>query len=189
MPDLDFNDAGEQGTSDLIPEKTICTVQLNIKPGGAGDDGMLSLSKSGTSEALNCTYTVVDGPHAKRKMFVWHTVKGTDAQANFISDTREKFRAILESVHGIDPADKSEKAEAARRVKGWGDLDGLRFQVRVGIEPPSNGYRARNSIEAVITKRDSEWKEIPQVERTAAPVSNTTAQPAAGAITRPDWAR
>ena len=37
---FDFNDAGEQNSFDVIPDGTIVTVQLTIRPGGAGKDGM-----------------------------------------------------------------------------------------------------------------------------------------------------
>jgi len=46
---LDFNDAGEQRVFDVIPANTICTLQINIRRGGAGDEkeqvGIVSSSR------------------------------------------------------------------------------------------------------------------------------------------------
>ena len=37
---FDFNTAGEQRTFDVVPDRTIAVVQLNIRPGDAGEDGL-----------------------------------------------------------------------------------------------------------------------------------------------------
>lgn len=65
---LDFNDAGPQRSFDLIPDNTIVTVELTIRPGGAGEGGWLRRSKDGRSEALDCEFTVIEGEYAKRKL-------------------------------------------------------------------------------------------------------------------------
>src|SRR6516164_2642432 len=66
---FDFNKDGEQKTFDVIPDNTICTVQLTVLPGGAGPDGWLTRAKNGNSEHLNCEFTVIDGPYGKRKFW------------------------------------------------------------------------------------------------------------------------
>ena len=43
----DFNTAGEQRSFDVIPDRTIAVVQLNIRPSDAGEDGLLKRSKTG----------------------------------------------------------------------------------------------------------------------------------------------
>src|SRR5215469_2794758 len=99
MPDFfDFNDAGEQKSFDLIPDNTIATVQLSIRPGGAGDGGWLRRSKDGASEGVDCIFTIVDGDYAKRKIFQIYTIGGTTPgheDAKGIS--RKAFGAMLES--------------------------------------------------------------------------------------------
>jgi hypothetical protein len=73
---LNYNDAGEQRSFDLIPAGSIVPVQLTVRPGGGGDDGWLRPSKDGSSQGLDCEYTVLDGEHAKRKIWALYTVKG-----------------------------------------------------------------------------------------------------------------
>src|SRR6516225_7733244 len=109
---LDFNTAGEQRSFDVIPDRTIVTLQLTIRPGGAGDDDWLKRSADKNSEGLNCEFVVVDGEYAKRKLWQLYTLHGTTpghAEAGEIS--RRTLRAILESARGIKPSDKSEAAE------------------------------------------------------------------------------
>src|SRR5690349_6796477 len=131
--DLDFNTAGEQRSFDVVPANTICTLQLTIRPGSAGDGGWLKRSVDGASEGLDCEFVVVDGQYAKRKIWQLYTLHGTTPgheEAGKIS--RNTLRAILESARGIRPDDKSEAAQNARKIAGWQDLDGLRFVARLG---------------------------------------------------------
>jgi hypothetical protein len=192
MTDFDFNTAGEQ--RDVIPENTIVTLQLTIKPGGAGDDGWLKRSADGASEGLNCECTVVDGQYAKRKLWQLFTLHGTKpghAESGEIS--RKTLRAILESARGIKPADASDAAQAARKVSGWDDFNGLRFVARLGVQPPQGNYQAKNTIQEVITPERQNWKKPEQVDIQAtngsAPAPSTApSAPPTNAIARPQWA-
>jgi hypothetical protein len=189
MTNFDFNDAGEQRSFDVIPDNTICTVQMTIKPGGAGKDGWLTRAKDGKSEHLACEFIVVDGPHAKRKFWNRYTVEGTD-HASAIEISRKALKAILESARGIRPQDESEAAKAGRQTKGWADFDQLRFPVRVGVEPPKDGYAAKNTIKEVITPERQAWTKPEQVDRDLiGRPTRESAQPApANTIARPQWA-
>jgi hypothetical protein len=188
---FDLNDAGEQRSFDVIPDNTICTVQMTVKPGGAGKDGWLARAKSGNSEHLDCEMIVVDGTYAKRKFWARYTVAGT-AHEQAIEISRKTLKAILESARGIRPDDESDAAKAARQPKGWADFDQLRFVVRLGIEPPKGGYPAKNFIREVITPERQAWKKPEQIDRDLLgkpAVGTATAQPApANAIARPQWA-
>src|SRR5262245_49507269 len=116
MTDQDFfnlNTAGEQRSFDVIPAQTICTLQLTIRPGGAGDGGCLNRSADGTSEGLDCEFVVVDGQYVKRKLWQLFTLRGnTPGHAEAGKISRQALRAILESARGIRPDDNSEAAEA-----------------------------------------------------------------------------
>jgi hypothetical protein len=185
--DFDFNTAGEQRSFDVIPANTICTLQLTIHPGGAGDDHWLTRSADGASEGLDCEFTVVDGEFGKRKIWQRFTVNGTTpghAEASEIS--RNTLRAILESARGIRPDDKSEAAQAQRKVSGWADFDGVRFVGRLGVRPPRDGYPAKNTILEVITPERQAWKQAEQIRTDASNTSTST--PPANAIARPEWA-
>jgi hypothetical protein len=189
---FDFNDADEQKSFDLIPDNTIATVQLTIRPGGAGKDGWLKRSKDGASEGLDCMFTVVDGPYAKRKFFGRYTVEGTtQGHKDAKKMSRDTFRAMLESARGIRFDDESDAAIIARQTKGWADFDQLRFVVCVGVRPPQNGYEAQNAIKEIITPKRQAWKKPEQIDRSklAHTAAQSPTQPAADAIARPDWAR
>jgi hypothetical protein len=200
MTNLDFNDAGEQRSFDVIPAGTICTLQMTVRPGGAGDGGWLRRSKDGASEALDAEFTVVDGPFTRRKLWQLFTLGGTTtghAEAGAIS--RNTLRAILESARGIKPDDTSAAAHEARKVSSWNDFNGVRFVAQIGIRPPQGSYPAKNKLNEIITPDRQCWKQVEQIPtptnggvapKTAVvtPVNaKPNAQPA-NAIARPEWA-
>jgi hypothetical protein len=187
----DFNDAGPQRTFEIIPAGTIATLQLNIRPGGAGDGGWLKRSKAGDSEALDCELIVGDGQYAKRKFWVLLTVSGTtEGHAKAGDITRRVLRAAIESARGIKPDDNSETAKQARRLESWSDLDGIRFIGEIGIEPAKGQYAPKNILREVITPERKNWQRVDQI---AKPRNAEGARPAAPtsapAIERPTWAR
>ena len=187
-PDFfDFNNAGEQKSFDVIPDNTIATVQLTIRPGGAGEGGWLKHSKDGASKMIDAELVVVDGPHAKRKIFQNFVISGTtQGHTEAAEISRKTFAAMLESARGIRPDDKSDTAQRARMVSGWQDFDGLRFVVRIGVQPPRNGYDARNMVREIVTPERQQWKKPEQAIRPAA--AGQPAAAPANAIARPQWA-
>ena len=185
----DFNEAGEQ--RDVIPAGIVAMVQLTVLPGGAGEGGWLKRSKDGNSEGLNCEFVLLDGPHAKRKFFGLYTLSGaTENHAEAGRISRSTIRAMLESAHGIKPSDTSEAAKKARTIENFGDLNGLRFMVRIGVVPPKDGYKAKNRIDDIITAERSDWHKVEQLppEQKAAATAAPTAAPA-NAVDRPKWAK
>jgi hypothetical protein len=187
--ELDFNNAGPQKGFDVIPAQTVVTLQMTVIPGSVGPDGWLTPAKSGDSEHVNCEFVVVDGQYAKRKLWARYTVKGTTqghAEAKEISE--KTLRAILESARGIKPDDKSEAAIAARKLKSYGDFEGLRFIARLGVEPPKGNYAAKNTILEVITPDKQNWTKPAQINTQVAGAPPAPATPPANAIARPQWA-
>ena len=69
-------------------------------------------------------------------------------------------------------------------------MEGIRFVARLGVLPPRDGYKAKNSIDEVITCERQEWKKLEQVAPAAkmATPQSAPATPPAGAISRPMWA-
>ncbi|HEY7297227.1 MAG TPA: hypothetical protein VH684_04755 [Xanthobacteraceae bacterium] len=189
MTNYDFNDAETQRNFDVIPDGTIATVRMTVRPGSVGDDGWLRRSKDGNSEALDCEFVVRDGPFAKRKFWSLLTVAGsTPGHAEAAKISAGKLRAILESARGIKPDDKSDAAKEARRIKSYGDFNGLTFVARIGVEPPQNGYKEKNRLDHVVTPDEKAWKPVTQ-EPAAAP-SAAPAKPAStpAKLERPQWA-
>jgi len=189
MTNFDFNDAETQRNLDVIPDGTIASIRMTIRPGSVGDDGWLCRSKDGKSESLDCELVVLEGPFIRRKFWDRLTVDGTSqghAVAAKISES--KLRAILESARGIRPDDKSETAKQARRIGSYGDLNGLAFIARIGVDPPQNGYKAKNRLDHVVTPDEKAWH--PVTQDPAAPPSAAPAKPAStpAKINRPEWA-
>src|SRR3974377_2399931 len=147
----DFNTASEQRSFDVIPDRTIAVVQLNIRPGDADGGGLFTRSKNGQAEGLNCELTVVGGQHDKRKIFEWMTISGTtNGHSEAAEITHRKLRAIIESARGIKPTDVSEAAKKAR-IAEYSDFDGMRFLAQIGVEPAQGDYRAKNFLAQIIT--------------------------------------
>jgi hypothetical protein len=183
---FDFNTAGEQRSFDVVPERTVAVVQLNIRPGDAGENGILKRSKTGEAEGLDCELIIVGGPYDKRKFWEWLTVSGTtDGHAQAADISRRKLRAILESARGIKPTDVSEAAKKAR-VAAYADFNGIRFLAQIGVEPAKGDYRPKNFLAQIVTPERKEWQPVEQVAPPAA-AAVATAKPG-NVIQKPAWA-
>jgi hypothetical protein len=187
MSAFDFNTATEQRDFDVIPDKTIAVVQLNIRAGNAGEGGLLRRSKNGEAEGIDAEFVVVEGPYAKRKFFAFMVLSGTtDGHAQAADITRSRLRAILESARGVKPTDVSEAGKKAR-VAEYRDFDGIRFMARIGVEPAKGDYKAKNILASVITPDQKEWRPIEQVEQPLLHAAAVT--PASKTIIKPAWAQ
>ena len=100
-----------------------------------------------------------------------------------------KLRAILESARGIKPADTSDAAKQARRIGSYGDLNGLSFIVRIGVEPPQNGYKAKNRLDHVVTPDEKAWHPVTQEPAAAQPAAPAKPASTPAKINRPDWSK
>jgi hypothetical protein len=194
----DFNTAGPQKNFDVVPDGTIAVVRMAVRPGDAGPGGWLRRSNNGESEGLDCEFTVTDGEFAKRKFWSLFTLEGmTEGHSQAAEISATKLRAILESARGIRPDDQSDAAKAARQTASYGDFDGLLFIARIGVEPPKNGYKAKNVLDHVVTPDETAWHQVAQEPRPAPTPSAPSAKPATPAakpataptkIPRPQWA-
>ena len=146
---FDFNSAESGGGSfELIPAGTIAKVNIAVRPGGEGEGGWLTQSKSSDVQMLK-------GELTKRKFWVNLAVSGgkVDEQGNSKAGniTRATLRAFLESARGVQPNDESDEAKRKRLVNGYGDFNGMEFWAKVGIEPARGEYQAKNKLLAVVT--------------------------------------
>jgi hypothetical protein len=185
---VDYNNAGEQRSFEIIPDGTIAVCQMNIRAGNSGPNGLFKRSKSGEAEGLDAEFIVVEGPHAKRKFWAFMILSGTtDGHAQAADITMRRLRAILESARGIKPTDVSEAAKKAR-VAEYEDFDGLRFVVKIGVEAASGEYKAKNVLAEAITPDRKEWHAVEQDTR---PVATGTVAPVGGVtpIAKPAWAQ
>lgn len=152
----DFNGAdAQQSAFDLIPSGTVVKVRLTIRPGGVGPEGWVTQSRTSDAQYLNTEAVVLDGPHARRRIYTRIGLRGkggAGADDAYGNRGRSLIRGILESARGIASKDSSDRARAARVIRGYGDLNGLEFVARIGIDkdkstPTDEG---RNSISAAI---------------------------------------
>jgi hypothetical protein len=185
----DYNTAGEQKSFDVIPKDTIAVIQMNVRPGNAGEGGIEKRSKNGDAQGLDTVFTVVEGKYAKRKFFSFMITAGTtDGHEQARDITVRRLRAILESARGVKPTDVSESAKKARVTESFEDFDGLRFMAKIGVEPAQGDYKAKNILSEVVTPDRAEWHPIEQdpaaksAAGTAAPAGNVTP------IAKPAWA-
>lgn len=156
-----FNDAEEQMSYELIPHKTIAKVRLLIKKGNhitnEFTDGYATLSKAGTSIYLACEFVVLNGEFEHRK--VWGNIGlHSDNSPKFADIGRSMIKAILNSAHGLHPADKSPEAEKMRTIKSFADLHGLTCLAEITIN--DKGDQPRNEIKTFITPAGSIYNEF-----------------------------
>jgi hypothetical protein len=184
---VDYNEAGAQRSFEVIPDGTIVTVQMNIRYGDVGPDGILKRSANSQCEGLDAEFIVVDGEYAKRKFWSFMVLSGTtDGHEQAADITKRRLRAILESALGIKPEDVSEKAKTARNAE-YADFDGMRFLCKLGIEPARDGYKAKNIIAEVITPDRKEWHAVEQQPEGPKPKKGGATAPTP--ITKPAWAQ
>lgn len=149
----DFNDAEQQQSFDLIPRNTAVKLRMTIKPSGFDDPaqgwtgGWATQSSTG-AVYLACEGVVMEGPFAKRKIW-WNIGLYSPKGPTWGNMGRAFIRAVLNSARNVHPADNSPQAQAARRISGFGDLDGLEFAARIDIEKDGRG-EDRNTVKAAI---------------------------------------
>ena len=201
---LNLDTAEPQRGFDLIPAGTICSVQMTVRMGGAGDGGWLKRTANGDAEGLDLEFTVLDGPYAGRKIWAFAILSGvTEGHATAAGITRTFLRGIFESAYNLNPADQS---DAARKRRGEMTIEGfnnLRFMVRISIEKSRDpAYDDKNKV-AGVPPGQKGWSHVDQVPEptqmggvaSAKPVGATTQASAAAsskpsqAIARPPWAK
>lgn len=191
---MNFEDAEQQTSGDVIPHKTLAKVRMKIRPGGYNNEAQgltgdyATRSDNTGAIYLDCEYTVIGGKYNKRK--VWsliglHSPKGPKWEQM----GRSFIRAALESARGVKPSDNSENAMKARRIGGFADLDGLEFIVQIDVEEAEAGsqYGDKNKINNVIPVSHREYAGLMNGSAPAeTPPPAQTAQAPAGGT--PAWA-
>jgi hypothetical protein len=186
----DYTDVPPSKFEPKIPEETKAILVIHIKPGGVGEDGLLTRSEKGDCEMLAVVLTVADGTYKGEKFPEWWVLNGTtDGHAKAREITLRKLKAIIDSAFGLDPNDKSPEARA-RRTNSFGQLEGMAFMAEIGIAKGSGDYGDKNVVAAVITKDKKDWHPVEQPP----PFNGGGASPAstppqsAPPMQRPGWA-
>ena len=119
------------------------------------DVGLLKASQTSDAKSLDCEFTVVEGPYARRKFWQNFTVSGgkldEKGQSKGWNISKSAFRAMVDSALGLDPRDESPAAKAKRVIQGLKQLDGIVFAARIMIEPASSSqYKDANKLANVV---------------------------------------
>jgi len=201
---MDFNGAERVFAAfDLIPANTLVKVTLSIRPGGTGPEGWLSQSRTSSALYLNTEAVVLEGPHARRRIYTRIGFKGKSVnergEDTYANRGRALIRGILESARGIKASDQSEVARTARMIRSLGDLNGLDFVAKVGVEKDRNNPddAGRNVIKAAIGPEHAQYAAVMGAAPSAGkavsappqtpPAQSTHQAPSAGGA--PFWAR
>jgi hypothetical protein len=168
----DLNDAQPQmmPVGELIPDGTFARVAMTIRPGGLNgatpaDAGVLKASGHSDAKLLDCEFTVVEGPYARRKFWQTFTVSGgkvdEKGQSKGWNIAKSAFRAMIDSALGLDPKDDSASAKAKRVIHGLRQLDGIAFVARIMVEPASNpNYKDANKLANVVTPDEPQYAAV-----------------------------
>lgn len=154
---LDLNNADLQSEYSLIPANTFAKARLVIKPGNHFSDPMLTASKNNDSSYLNVEFIILEGQHAKRKIFDKIGITGSDVWINM---GKARIRAILESAKNINPKDISETAMNARKINSFDELNNLDVVIKIGIGSDKSGaYQDKNRVVSIITPDHVSYQE------------------------------
>ena len=193
---LDLNNADQQRQFELIPNKTIVPVIMSIRPGGHGETGELTLSKSSDAVYVSAEFTVISGLYQNRKIFDNIGIGGgkCDDAGNSIYGNmgRTRMRAILEAARNIKPDDFSQEAVKKRQIDCYSDFNGMAFLAEIRISKGKDGYEDKNSIKQIITPDHKLYQKIdadgyipPQNDYVPVQTVGTSAGP----VSTPDWAK
>lgn len=187
----DLNDVEPQRGGELIPDGTFAKVTMAIRPGGVDgqgeiDKGLLKASNAPGSDvlSLDCEFTVVEGPHVRRKFWQLFTVAGgkVDEKGASIGWNISKriFRAMIDNALGLDPEDMSDAAKQKRQLRGLADLNGITFVAKIMVEPNKDSrYPDQNRLDRPVLPNEKEWRAVMNGE--AVPPSPSRARGSGGA--------
>jgi hypothetical protein len=194
---FDMNDAEPQKSGELIPDGTFAKVTMSIRAGGIDgqneiDQALLKAPKDPTSDVrmLDCEFTVVEGPHAKRKFWQMFTVQGGKVDENGVSIawkiSKSAFRAMIDSALGLDPQDMSEPAKQKRILRGLADLNHITFVAKIKVEASEDArYSDQNRLDRVVLPTEKEWKLI--MDGKDVPASPSRSRGAGNKAAQPAW--
>ena len=182
---------------DLMPNKTIVLVQMNVVY-GAGTDNVLTPTKAGDAEMLKFEGVVLEGRHTRKMFGNWLVEGSTEGQKQMAERYLGILKGILASARYVDPNDQSPEARAKLTAE-WRDFDGLRFLAEIGIEKGKDGFEDKNIILRAITRDMPQWGNRPPIEQIpstgncgstggAQQMSTSPATPAVAPIAKPAWA-
>lgn len=151
----DYSTAAPQQDRDLVPDGTLAFAILRIRqfnPPNAppGNAEWETPSKTPGNKYLDCELTICEGPFAKRKVFNLINTVNSNQTARDIGAS--EIRSILEVGRNANVSSN----RAGYQIQHYGELDGLKVAVEVGVErggPDGKGgnYPDKNRVRAFLT--------------------------------------
>ena len=153
-------------------------VKARIRPGQAGDDGLLRLAKNQYSLMLDLQLTVIDNDEWRGKQIfdlitcdlldyeqnedplATPPLKGTNL-ANLQTSVRmgrSKLKAMINSAYGLRPNDDSDQARARRNIESFGVFDGICFMAQIEVQPARDSFKERNIVDFIIEPGDPAYR-------------------------------
>jgi hypothetical protein len=197
----DLNSAGPQmpPVGDLIPDGTFAKVRMTIRPGGVNgatpmDAGLLRASQTSDAKMLDCEFTVIVGPFARRKFWQNFTVAGgkldEKGQSKGWNISKSTFRAMIDSALGLGSKDESAAAKQKRVIQGLKQLDGITFAARIMVEPASSSqYKDANKLANVVLPDEPQYAAVMRGEAVSPDPVNAKPRKAPGGPSQqaPAW--
>jgi hypothetical protein len=201
---FDLNDVEPPRGGELIPDGAFAKVTMTVRPGGVDghgdlDRGLLKASNVPGSDvlSLDCEFTVVEGPYARRKFWQSFTVSGGKVDEKGASMgwniTKRILRGMIDSALGLDPKDESDAAKTKRQLRGLADLSGITFVAKILVEPnKDNRYPDTNKLDRPVLPNEKEWQAVMNGEEIPPSPSqrrSASAAPSAPSQTAPAWSQ
>jgi len=191
MSYFDFNDAQQQSSFEPIPKGTLVVVRLTIRPGGYDDPsqgwmgGYARHNDRTGSIYLDCEFIVLEGEYVRRKL--WSLIGLYSPKGPEWSNMGRAFiKAMLHSARRIHPESDDPSAQAALRLSGFAELDGLEFLAQVDWENDQHG-QPKSAIKRAITPEHKDYARLMGVRGVVAqPVGTAVSPPIRTG--RPSWA-
>jgi hypothetical protein len=173
---INLNEADNQDRA-LMPPGPYW-VKARVRPGNAGDDGLLRLAKNQYSLMADLELTVIDNDEWRgKKIFDLITcdlveyessgdpldippLKGTSLEnlQTSVRMGRSKLKAMLNSAYGLLPNDDSDEAQAKRIIESYKAFNGLCFMVQVEVQPARDNFKERNVVDFIIEPSDPAYR-------------------------------
>ena len=174
---------------------------MTIRPGGIDGEGeidqcLLRAAKDPSSDVrmLDCEFTVLEGPHARRKFWQMFTVQGGKVDENGVSIawkiSKSTFRAMIDSALGLDPQDMSEAAKQKRILRGLADLSRISFVAKIKVEASDDArYGDQNRLDRVVLPTEKEWNLVMDGKDVPASPSRARGTASKAASQQPAWSQ
>lgn len=191
---LDFNDAPSQREDgfELLPAGAVFKFHMTIRPGGVGEGGFLTQSKSSDAQFLDCDFAISSMPYRGRRIFQNFTMSGGSVDEKGRSKggmiSAAMLRAIINSARNIKPDDDSDQARAGRVLNGYADFTGMEFAGKVGIEKGRDGYADKNKISHIVEPGQKDYERVMAGESIVPGNSFGTQTTASAPTGAPSWA-